>query len=551
MEEKENHRTRNIIITIIIIIIIILLLLHSCCNGKKDDGTPDGAVINLCDGKECGSKVDCSKDSKNSLCIIPDFTGKTRKDVEEWLEKIENKIKIKYVYEYNEEQNGIIFDQSSKGKSLKDLINDNEELIIKISNNKDNKVDCLKDVNNRLCLVPDFTGKTKDDVEKWLESINNLIDVQYEVKDYNKKEGTIIDQSNKGKRIKDLLDENQNLSVTFANSRKEQVDCLKDIYNELCIIPDFTGKTKQDVLDWLDKVTNNLKSEFKEEKSNKKTGTVTNQSDKGKTVKDLIENNKELVITFANSDKVNCLVDDSNPICLIPNFTGATKKDVQNWLDSIDVPIKTKYENKSSSNTAGTIIKQSNKKGQTIKDLYTSKSTLVLTLVEEKTTPVDKPVEKPTEKPVEKPDENKEEEVEGKLIVKDSNATWSETTDAKIFESSTAKVEGTIAPESTGTYNFIVKNETNSQIKYNIIFTETNEHGINMKYKLKKNGTYVKEEYVSANELNLSDVLINSNTNDSYDLEWKWVSSDNDTEIGKTPNVLFDLKINVEAESAQ
>ena len=40
-----------------------------------------------------------------------------------------------------------------------------------------------------------------------------------------------------------------------------------------------------------------------------------------------------------------------------------------------------------------------------------------------------------------------------------------------------------------------------------------------------------------------------SNTLDVYYLEWKWFSSDNDTEIGQTPNAGYQLKIDVKAES--
>ncbi len=140
----------------------------------------------------------------------------------------------------------------------------------------------------------------------------------------------------------------------------------------------------------------------------------------------------------------------------------------------------------------------------------------------------------------------------GSLMVYDAEhnaATWNGATDLNIFEKSMYQVTDKIAPESSNTYQFIIKNSTNYQIKYNIDFIENNPYHINMKYKLKKNDTYIIDHYVSASELDISNYLLNSNINDTYYLEWKWISSSNDTEIGANPESFYGLKIEVKAES--
>ena len=71
---------------------------------------------------------------------------------------------------------------------------------------------------------------------------------------------------------------------------------------------------------------------------------------------------------------------------------------------------------------------------------------------------------------------------------------------------------------------------------------------MNLKYKLKKNNSYVISDYVYYDQLNLNDQLLNSKKSDTFYLEWKWVSSDNDTEAGKA-QANYKLNINVEAES--
>ena len=141
------------------------------------------------------------------------------------------------------------------------------------------------------------------------------------------------------------------------------------------------------------------------------------------------------------------------------------------------------------------------------------------------------------------------EEPETGLIVKDKQITWKGETQAKIFTNSMYKFKDVIAPESSNTYQFIVKNATEYNLKYKIDFVEENPYNINMKFKLKKNDTYIIDEYVSASELNISDMLLNVKENDTYYLEWKWISSSNDTAIGKTPDAYYGLTINVEAES--
>ena len=135
------------------------------------------------------------------------------------------------------------------------------------------------------------------------------------------------------------------------------------------------------------------------------------------------------------------------------------------------------------------------------------------------------------------------------LIVYDNDVTWHGDTVARIFTNSMYGIEDVIAPESHNTYQFVVKNGTNYNLKYTIKFIENNPYHINMKYKLKKNDTYIVDHYVSASELAITNALLNTGSNDTYYLEWKWISSSNDTEIGANPDSKYELKITVEAES--
>ena len=129
-----------------------------------------------------------------------------------------------------------------------------------------------------------------------------------------------------------------------------------------------------------------------------------------------------------------------------------------------------------------------------------------------------------------------------------NSTTWNGSADLDIFNATSTSYAGTVAPESYGSYQFIIRNQTSYNFKYSVTFVETNPMNMNIMYKLKKNGSYIVDHYVYYDELDLNNILINKNKLDTYDLEWKWVSADNDTEVGKA-GIDYKLKIDIKAES--
>ena len=242
-------------------------------------------------------------------------------------------------------------------------------------------INCLEDIDNPICIVPDFTGKTEEEVKIWLNKISNNIDISYQVYNSKKEAGTIIDQSNeKNITVKDLLDNNIPLVISFANSRNQKVNCLENPTDKKCVIPDFIEKSKNDVYEWLNNISNDLNVNFLEKKSKSKNGTVISQSIKsGTNVKDIIENNQSFDITFSNNEKVNCLKDENNSVCLIPNFTGYTQREIEEWLDTISNQVKLRYEENASDLKSNTIISQSVKPGSSIKQLIYNDIPLTVT----------------------------------------------------------------------------------------------------------------------------------------------------------------------------
>ncbi len=332
------------------------------------------------------------------------------------------------------------------------------------------------------------------------------------------------------------------------------VDCLKDENNDECIVPNFVGKNKKDVLNWINLVSNNIEFDFKfVENSDYKDGTVLEQSVTGISVKDLLTKKIKLVITIVNNGSlVDCQKDSENEKCILPNFTDKKKSDVEKWLEGIANNINIKYKYINSSKEIGTIVNQSVQAGSYLGNILNNGETIIIYISNG-----NKKESSNTNSNSQSNKSNSNTDLEGEFYVSDNKIVkWNDNTNLNIFTDSKkiSKVNGKIAPESTGIYVFNVNNKTKYNLKYNISFIESNEYSINMKYKLKKGNTYLVDQYVSYEQLNINDMLLNSNKTDVYSLEWKWVgdNDNNDTTIGKSAkeeDINYSLKINIEAES--
>ena len=133
------------------------------------------------------------------------------------------------------------------------------------------------------------------------------------------------------------------------------------------------------------------------------------------------------------------------------------------------------------------------------------------------------------------------------IKILDKNKSWNDNENINLFEDSEYVVSGKIAPESTGTYQFVIKNSTIYNVKYDLNFDEKNNYNINMKYRLKKNNEYVINNWVTYSKLKQESIKLNKNSSDTYYLEWKWFESTNDNSIGEDINSKYGLSINIKA----
>ncbi len=137
------------------------------------------------------------------------------------------------------------------------------------------------------------------------------------------------------------------------------------------------------------------------------------------------------------------------------------------------------------------------------------------------------------------------------IEVFDKQTEYSKDTLLNIFTNTTYYVvDNKIAPTSENSYQFVVRNNNDSNIKYSLELNEENLHKINMKYRLKLNGVYVAgndEEWLTYDKLNQYDMGLSANNHDVYTLDWKWFESENDTEVGTNISSNYKLELKITA----
>lgn len=105
---------------------------------KINNKTVTIKVVKNKENEEDSKKINCLEDTDNSICSIPNFVSKTKKDVTNWGSKFSNTISIYYEYVESDKEAGTIISQSvKKGTSVKDIIEKSTTITITIAKEKE------------------------------------------------------------------------------------------------------------------------------------------------------------------------------------------------------------------------------------------------------------------------------------------------------------------------------------------------------------------------------------------------------------------------------
>ncbi len=139
----------------------------------------------------------------------------------------------------------------------------------------------------------------------------------------------------------------------------------------------------------------------------------------------------------------------------------------------------------------------------------------------------------------------------GGISVTENDFEIGKDTKLNIFNNTEFNNKKIIAPHSKGTYKFYIRNKSNQDMTYNITFTDEVKKFVNMKYKLKMDNIYIKgneEEYVTINNLNVSNISVLKDSANIFTLEWYWEDNDElDTQIGISDERYYTINLDIEA----
>lgn len=143
-------------------------------------------------------------------------------------------------------------------------------------------------------------------------------------------------------------------------------------------------------------------------------------------------------------------------------------------------------------------------------------------------------------------DKNK---LDNNFIVKDNYTIWSNKR-LRIFSNQAYEYFSKIAPGVSNSYDFVIKNNNDFPVLVDISMKEVNPYSINMEYKLRSENSFLAGssfKYVSVKKLSQKNIYLKAHSSKLYSLDWKWIDSDNDTEIGEAFDANYKLLVYVGA----
>lgn len=135
------------------------------------------------------------------------------------------------------------------------------------------------------------------------------------------------------------------------------------------------------------------------------------------------------------------------------------------------------------------------------------------------------------------------------FATEEDGTNWEDTEDLKVFYNQTFG-DRVIMPGMTGAYRFRMQNRSPDPIVYSLTFSETNEYGISILYRLKRDGVYIAGEdgYVTAEELCQEDLTVEEESITLFELEWVWAHNDAVDTVAGENEAIYYLHIDFLAE---
>ena len=130
----------------------------------------------------------------------------------------------------------------------------------------------------------------------------------------------------------------------------------------------------------------------------------------------------------------------------------------------------------------------------------------------------------------------------------DERASWSDMEDIPLFYGDGGYDE--IVPGMRGSYRFLFVNENEHSLVFSFDFDEENEYGIDLCFRLKRDGAYIRGEegYIGPEDLSFADFTIEAQSESLFEVEWYWRDNDPVDTVAGENGAIYRLLIDFAAE---
>lgn len=134
------------------------------------------------------------------------------------------------------------------------------------------------------------------------------------------------------------------------------------------------------------------------------------------------------------------------------------------------------------------------------------------------------------------------------FVATENGEAWSDSENLPVFMNDTFG-DSKAAPGMRGSYRFVFENRNDDALVYTLNFAETNEHGITILYRLKRDGAYISgiDGFVAADSLGLTDLTVEKKSASVFELEWHWVDNDEADTLAGQNSAIYTLTLSLTA----
>lgn len=137
------------------------------------------------------------------------------------------------------------------------------------------------------------------------------------------------------------------------------------------------------------------------------------------------------------------------------------------------------------------------------------------------------------------------------FIASEDGTDWNDAEELPVFFNETFG-DSKIAPGMKGSYRFTFENRNKNALEYSLQFSEENEYGISIVYRLKRDGAYISgaQDYVGAAQLGLEQLTVEASSSTVFELEWYWQDNDAADTVAGENSAVYSLTITLSAHIA-